>query len=66
MSGHYMSMQEWLLEVDPLYRENYQATLNANYGKGLKDVTLVLRYQFNSARRRAIRTGLLDKEGRRK
>lgn len=66
MSGHYMSMQEWLLEVDPLYAENYRATLNANIGKGLKDVTLVLRYQFNSARRRARRAGLLDGEGRRK
>jgi hypothetical protein len=66
MSGHRMFMQEWLLEVDPVYRENYQATLKANIGKGLQDVQLVLRYQFNSAKRRAHRAGLLDEEGRRR
>ena len=65
MSGHHMSMQEWLLDNDPLYRENYQATLKSNSGKnGLNDVLLVLRYQFNAAKRRAHRAGLLDKHGR--
>jgi hypothetical protein len=66
MSGHRMSMQEWLLEIDPLYRENYQATLNANIGKGLNHVQHVLRWQFNSAKRRAFKAGLLDEEGRKR
>lgn len=67
MSGHRMSMQEWLLDNDPLYRENYRATLKANNGQeGLSRVQMVLRYQFNSARRRAYKTGLLDKEWRRR
>lgn len=67
MSGHRMSMQEWLLDNDPLYRENYQATLKANHGKeGLSCVQMVLRYQFNSAKRRARRAGLLDEEWRRR
>lgn len=65
MSGHRMSMQEWLLETDQLYRENYEATLKANIGKGLQHVQLVLRYQFNAAKRRAYRAGLLDEDGRR-
>lgn len=59
-----MSMQEWLLEVDPLYRENYEAALKANIGKGLQGVRQVLKYQFNSAKRRAHRAGLLDEQGR--
>jgi hypothetical protein len=66
MSGHRMSMQEWLLEIDPLYRENYAATLKANINKGLHHVQPVLRYQFNSAKRRAAKAGLLDEEGRRR
>lgn len=63
MSGKRMSMQEWLLSIDPLYLENYQATLKAN-SNGSQGVELVLRYQFNAAKRRAKQAGLLDEEGR--
>jgi hypothetical protein len=55
-------MQDWLLENDPVYRENYHAALK--HPDGLDAMQHVLRWQFNAARRRMARVGLLDEHGR--
>lgn len=63
MSGKAIPMQEFLLEHDQVYRENYAATLRNNRN-GLTDVQLVLRWQFNAAKRRLKQAGLLDENWR--
>lgn len=63
MSGKYMPMQKFLLQHDPVYRENYAATLHNNRN-GLYDVEPVLRWQFNAAKRRMKMAGLLDENWR--
>lgn len=62
MSGKSMPMQEFLLKHDEVYRENYYATLH--HPGGLDAVELVLRWQFNAAKRRLKQAGLLDENWR--
>lgn len=49
-------LQKFLLDHDPVYRENYSAADHGNPS--------VTRWLFNAARRRAVAAGLITQEGK--